>query len=471
MADRTLTPDLCVIGGGTAGIAIVAGAAASGVPAVLVDRGPAGGSRMNRGGLPAYCLVAAARRARAIRQGGEFGLKAASPEIDYGAFIKSVRERMADLGRNESAARLRAMGIAVIKGEGRFTDPNTLEVGHMQIRARRFVIASGTVARMPEIPGLKDTPCFTGEDILELDALPRELMVIGAGATGLALADAFHELGCRVTVVERDWALGREDPEAAAILLQELRRKGITIQEDVKVERVQGTAGNIELEISSKGEKRILKCTALLLATGWKQETDSLGLEAAGIAHDTNGIHSGRGLRTTNSRVFVIGDAQSPHAAGYQARLVLQNILFRRPVKAVADCVPRVVFTTPEFAHVGMLENAAREQYSRVHVLRAPYRENERAEIEREGVGTIKLVTSRWGRILGATIVGPQASEQIAPFALAVAKRMNFRAFYYPVFPHPTLAEIVPQMVTGAMARGLTLPGVRFIIRTLQKLG
>jgi pyruvate/2-oxoglutarate dehydrogenase complex dihydrolipoamide dehydrogenase (E3) component len=471
MAERTLTPDLCVIGGGTAGIAIATGAAASGVPVVLVDRGPAGGSRMNRGGLPAWCLVAAARRARAIRQGAEFGLKPATPEIDFDAFIKSARSRMADLGRNESPARLRAFGIGVIEGEGRFVDANTAEAGDFSIRARRFVIASGTEARVPDIPGLADTPYFTSEGILTLDALPRELLVIGGGATGLALADAFHELGSKVTVLERDWALGKEDSEATGILLQTLRRKGIVIEEDVKVTRVQGGKGNIQIEFSSGGGSRTVKGTGLLLAAGWKQETDSLGLDAAGIAYDANGIESGRGLRTTNSRVYVIGGVHSPHAANYQAKLVLQNVLFRRPVKAVADCVPRVVFTTPEFAHVGMLESDAREQYSRVRVMRAPYRENERAEIEREGLGTMKLVTTRWGRILGATIVGPQASEQIAPFSLAVAKRMNFRAFFYPVIPHPTLAEIVPQMVAGAMARGLTMPGIRFIIRTLQKLG
>lgn len=471
MADRILTPDLCVIGGGTAGIAIATGAAASGVPVVLVDRGPAGGSRMNRGGLPAYCLMAAARRARAIRQGKEFGLKAGNPEIDFAAFIAGTRERMADLGRNESAARLRAFGIGVVEAQGRFVDANTVEAGNVRIRARRFVIASGTEPRIPDIAGLAHTASFTSEDILELNALPRELLVIGAGATGLGLADAFHELGSNVTVLESVWPLGKEDPEATAILLQELRRKGITILEDVRITRAQGAAGNIQLDVSVNGASRTLKGSHLLLAAGWKQETDSLGLDAAGIAFDANGIQSGRGLRTSNSRVFLVGGAQSPHAAAYQARLVLQNVLFRRPVKAAADCVPRVVFTNPEFAHVGILEVDAREQYSKIRVMRAPYRENERAEIEREGTGTIKLVTTRWGRILGATIVGPQASEQIAPFSLAVAKRMNFRAFFYPVFPHPTFAEIVPQMVTGAMARGLTLPGVRFIIRSLQKLG
>lgn len=471
MADRTLTPDLCVIGGGTAGIAIATGAAASGVPVVLVHRGPAGGSRMNRGGLPAWCLIAAARRARMMRQGAAFGLKPAVPEIDFPAFIAAARERMADLGRNESAARLRAFGIGVIEAQGRFADATTVQAGSVRVRARRFVIASGTEARVPEIQGLAGTPYFTSEDILELDALPRELIVIGAGATGLALADAFHELGSKVTVLESLWALGKEDPEATGILLHELRRKGIVIEEDVKIARVQGEKGNIQLDVFARDETRTVKGTHLLLAAGWKQETDSLGLEAAGIVYDGKGIQSGRSLRTTNSRVFVIGGAQSPHAASYQARLVLQNVLFRRPVKAAADCVPRVVFTTPEFAHVGLLESEAREQYSRVRVMRAPFRENERAEIEREGVGTVKLVTTRWGRILGATIVGPQATEQIAPFSLAVVKRMNFRAFIYPVLPHPTLAEIVQQMVAGALARGLTLPGVRFIIRTLQKLG
>lgn len=471
MAQRELTPDLCVIGGGTAGIAIATGAAASGVPVVLIDRGPMGGSRMNGGGLPAYCLAAAAKRARAARQGSEFGFKSASLEIDFGAFIKSTRELTADLGRNESAARVRALGIGVIEAEGKFIDQKTLRAGEFSVRARRFVIASGTLPKVPSIPGLTSTPYFTSENILELDMLPRELIVIGAGATGLGLADAFHELGSKVTVIESDWALGKEDPEATGVLLHELRRKGIKIEEDSKVERAEGNKGAISVGYSSKGENRKASGTHLLIATGWKQETETLGLEAAGIAYDERGIQTGRGLRTTNSRVFVIGGVQSPHAASYQARLVLQNILFRRPVRAVPDCVPRVVFTSPEFAHVGMHETDAREQYSRVSVMRAPFRENIRAEIEREGKGTIKVITTRWGRILGATIVGPNASEQIALFSLAVTKRMNFRSFFYPVFPHPTLAEIVQQMVAGTLARGLTLPGVRFIIRTLQKLG
>ncbi len=471
MAERILTPDLCVIGGGMAGISIATGAAASGVPVVLIDRGPMGGSRMNGGGLPVYSLIATARRARAIRQGGEYGLKPANPEIDFAHFKASTRELMADLGRNESPARLRAFGIGVIEAQGRFTDARTVQAGDFIVRARRFVIASGTLPKVPSIPGLSEALYFTSENILDLDAFPRELMVIGAGATGLALADAFHELGSKVTVIESDWALGKEDPEASGILLHELRRKGIKIEEDSKIERVDGTKGALSVSYASKGENRKASGTHLLLAAGWKPETGTLGLEAAGIAFDERCIQTGRGLRTTNSKVFVIGGVHSPHAASYQARLVLQNVLFRRPVKAVADCVPRVVFTSPELAQVGMSEVDAREQYSRIRVLRAPFRENDRAEIEREGKGMIKLVTTRWGRILGATIVGPQASEQIAPFSLAVTKRMNFRSFFYPVFPHPTLAEIVQQMVAGTMAQGLTLPGVRFIIRTLQKLG
>jgi len=478
MAEETLTPDLCVIGGGAAGATLAASAAAAGVPVVLIERDRMGGANLHRGSVPSQALIAAAKRVQAIRQAARFGITAGEPEIDFGRVRDQVQKMIASLAPNVSETRLAALGVRLIKGDARFIDAVTILVGNLQVRARRFVLATGSSPTVPPIPGLKETSYFTSDSIFGLDERPRHLIVLGAGPTGLELAQAFRRLGAEVSVLEAGRPLDKEDSECAGIVLETLAREGIAIHGGVEiewVERVKRGAGSVHVAFSSAGTKRTIEGSHLLLATGRRPNIDELGLEAAGIEYDAHGIHVGRNLRTANRRVYAIGDAAGglklTHLARWHARQLLRNVLFRARVGAAADWIPRVTFTDPELAQVGLREDEARLRHGRIRVQRWPYRENDRAEIERQGKGMIKLVTTPRGRIVGATIVGAEAGELIGTWALAIAKGMNVRTLAELVLPYPTRSEIGQKAALNFFARSLTNRWVQRIIRALRTLG
>jgi pyruvate/2-oxoglutarate dehydrogenase complex dihydrolipoamide dehydrogenase (E3) component len=478
MAEETLTPDLCVIGGGAAGATLAASAAAAGVPVVLIERDRVGGANLHRGSVPAQALIAVAKRVQAIRQAASFGIAVGEPEIDFGRVRAQVQKMIASLAPNDSETRLAALGVRLIKGEARFIDAMTVQVDNLQVRARRFVLATGSSPIVPPIPGLAETPYLTSDSIFALDERPRHLLVLGAGPTGLELAQAFRRLGAQVSVLEAARPLDQEDSECAGIVLEALTREGIAIRSGVEVERIERvrrSPGSVHVAFSSAGTKGTIEGSHLLLATGRRPNIEGLGLEAAGIAYDAHGIHVGRNLRTANRRVYAIGDAagglQLTHLARWHARLVLRNVLFRARVKAVADWIPRVIFTDPELAQVGLREDEARRHHGRIHIQRWPYRENDRAEIEHQGKGMIKLVTTRKGRILGVSIVGAEAGELVGTWALAIAKGMNVRTLADLVLPYPTRSEIGQKAALNFFARSLTNRWVRRIIRAVRAFG
>jgi pyruvate/2-oxoglutarate dehydrogenase complex dihydrolipoamide dehydrogenase (E3) component len=334
------------------------------------------------------------------------------------------------------------------------------------------VLALASVPIVPPIIGLSRARHFTSDTILDLRELPKHLAVIGAGSTGLSLAQSFRRLGAEVTVLDVAAPLRDEDPECAAVVLDALEREGVSIRSGVAVERVDGRKGSLRLTIAAAGENQSLEATHLLIAAGRHTPVEGLGLALAGIELDAGAVSVGGNLRTTNSRVFAIGDAaggaQPLHTARWQGRLVLGNLLFRVPVRSVPGRSPRFTATDPELAHVGLREDEARRQHGRIRILRAPFFENDRAEIERDSKGMIKLVTTRSGRIVGATIVGAGAGESIATFALAVAQRLNIRSLENPVFPYPSRGEAGQQAALGELASGLTNRWVQRIINLMR---
>jgi pyruvate/2-oxoglutarate dehydrogenase complex dihydrolipoamide dehydrogenase (E3) component len=469
---QTLTPDICVIGAGSGGLSVAAAAAAFGVPVVLIEKGKMGGDCLNFGCVPSKALLAAGKHAQAMRAGVPFGVAAQRPAIDFAKVQGHVHGVIAAIAPNDSKERFTGLGVHVIEGAARFKDKETVAVGDVEIKARRFVVATGSAPAAPPIPGLDQVPYLTNETVFDLTVCPEHLVVIGAGPVGLEMAQAFRRLGANVTVLEAAAPLAKDDPECAAIVLDQLAREGVAIRAGVNVLRVEAGAKPRVVVAAANGEETI-DATHLLVATGRQPNLDGLDLGAAGIKSGPRGILVNKRLRSSNRRVYAVGDVagglQFTHVANYHAGLVIRNALFRLRARVDETVVPRVTYTDPELAHVGLTEAEAAGR--RIHVLRWPYHENDRAQAERETRGHIKVVTTGRGRILGATIVGAHAGELIVAWTLAVTQGLNIRAFAQMVMPYPTLAEIGKRAAISYFAGSLTSPFVRRIITTLRRFG
>lgn len=470
-----LTPDLCVIGGGSAGLSVAAGAAAFGVSVVLVERDKMGGDCLNYGCVPSKALLASAKRAYQMRDAAKFGLRPVEPEIDHKAVAGHVQSVIAAIAPNDSVERFNGLGVDVIKAEARFADRSTVIAGNQRIKARRFVIATGSSPTIPPIPGLDRIPYFTNETIFSNTHRFTHLIIIGGGPVGMEMAQAHRRLGSAVTVIEAERAFGRDDPELVQVVLKRLRDEGIRVLEYARVERVERFGVNIQVIFATQGKTYAIEGSDLLLAVGRTPALASLNLDAADIRYNAKGILVNKALKTSNRRVYAIGDVTGlvnlTHAGNYHASVVVRNALFRLPVKANHATVPWVTFTDPELAHVGLTEEEARKTYGKLQILRWPYSENDRAQAERETDGFLKVIATPRGRILGAGLVGAHAGELIQMWSLAMQKGIPLRAMASFTSPYPTLAEINKR---AAMSYFITLPqspAIRRIVGWLARLG
>ncbi len=470
-----LACDICVIGAGSGGLSVAAAAAAFGQNVVLIEKGRMGGDCLNYGCVPSKALLAAAKRAHLVRTSAKFGIAAAEPDIDHTAVHRHVHDVIAAIEPNDSVARFTGMGVKVIKAAARFLDRDTVAAGEYRIKARRFVIATGSAPFVPPITGLDAVPHFTNETLFDNREKLAHLLVLGGGPIGLEMAQAHRRLGSRVTVIEAGRALSRDDPEMSRVVLEALRDEGIEIREGAKVSRASGTAGDIELTLETAAGRETVSGTHLLVAAGRRPVVEGLGLAEAGIKYAPTGIEVSKTLLTSNPKVFAIGDCigaqQFTHVANYHAGIVIRRALFRLPVKVDETIIPWVTYTDPELAHVGLSETEAAARHKSVSVLRWPYAENDRAQAERTITGHVKVMTTRRGRILGATIVGPQAGELIGMWSLAVSTKMNIKAMTGWISPYPTLSEINKRAGYRFFATAPSSPWVRKAIGWLAKLG
>ena len=472
---ETLKPDICVIGGGSAGLSVAAAAAAFGVSVVLIERHTMGGDCLNTGCVPSKALLAAAKRAQVMRSSDAFGVTA-QPQVDFAKVMAHVQGVIAAIAPVNSEERFTGLGVRVIKGQAKFKDRRTVVAGDIEIRARRFVVATGSTPALPPIPGIDSGPYLTNENIFKLTEQPKELIVIGGGPIGLEMAQAFRRLGSKVTVLEAATPLAKDDPECAAIVLDRLEREGVVIRSGVKVTRIAHAGGSVTVTFAGGGGEETVTGTHVLVATGRKPTTDGLDLDAAGVRHDRSGITVNRKLKTANRRVYAIGDVaagqlQFTHAANYYAGLVIRNALFRLPVRVNNDAVPWVTYTEPELAQTGLTEAKARERKMKIRILRWPYHDNDRAQAERETRGHIKVITDNKGKIVGATIVGIEAGELITMWTLAIAQGLNIRSLTGIVVPYPTLSEIGKRAAIDFFTPSLTSPWVRRIIAWMRIFG
>ena len=408
---EVLTPDICVIGAGAGGLSVAAAAAAFGVPVVLIEKGKMGGECLNAGCVPSKALIAAAARARAHTGADAFGVTMLPPHVDFARVRDHVQGVIAAIAPNDSKARFTGLGVRVIEGEARFKSKDVVAVGDaIEIKARRVVIATGSSPVIPSIPGLDTTPYLTNETVFDLAACPEHLIILGGGPVGVELAQAFRRLGAAVTVLEANAPLGREDAECARIVLDQLTQEGVVLRGGVSVARVETQGQGVAVVLGGAADGERIAGSHLLIATGRRPHVDGLDLDAAGIAHTTPASPSIAGcapaIAASMRSATLPAGSSFTHLANYHAGLVIRNALFRLPVKADDSLIPRVTFTDPELAHVGLSEDEARRAYKTIRVLRWPLSENDRAQTERATRGHIKVITDKRGRILGATIVG-----------------------------------------------------------------
>ena len=472
---ETIKADICVIGAGSAGLSVAAGASQMGASVVLIEKGTMGGDCLNTGCVPSKALLAAAHAAQGFRDAGRFGIGAVEPAVDFAKVRDHVRGVIAGIAPNDSVERFEGLGVRVIQEEARFTGPREVVAGEVAVRARRFVVATGSSALVPPIPGLDRAPYFTNETIFDNATCPDHLIVIGGGPIGIEMAQAHRRLGARVNVIEKLRCLPRDDPEITAVALDRLRAEGVALLERTAVRSVEATASGVAVDTEADGRAGRVEGSLLLVAAGRAANVDGLGLDAAGIDFGPRGIAVDAGLRTTNRRVFAIGDVAGPyqftHMAGYQAGVVIRRALFRLPAKVDYRAVPWVTYTDPEVAQVGMTEDQARAAHGDVKVLRENFADNDRARAERDTDGLIKVMTTRRGRILGASIVGVGAGDLVLPWSMMIARKMKIGAMASLIAPYPTRGEIAKRAAGAYYTPSLFGPRTRWMVRLLSKFG
>jgi pyruvate/2-oxoglutarate dehydrogenase complex dihydrolipoamide dehydrogenase (E3) component len=473
---ETLRPDICVIGGNPGGLSVAAAAAAFGVPTVLVESRKMGGNSLKVGCAQSKALLAAAKRSEAAQSAKLFGVDVRDSRVNFSGVRRHIHLVIAAAAQADSPERFSGLGVRVIDAEAKFKDRNTVVAGDIEIRARRFVIAAGSKPALPEIPGLDTGPYLTSESIFDLRERPEHLIIIGAGPTGLELAQGFRRLGSSVTVLEAAQPLGRNDSECVDVVLAQLEREGVVIRSGMKVVDIAHAGPTVTATIESGGAEQTITGSHLLVATGRSPSIADLDLDTAGVRHERSGIVVNRKLKTGNRRVYAIGECiagapQLTQAANYHAGLVIRNALFRLPVRVNNDCIPWVTFTDPELAQIGLTEARAREQGIKIRVTRWPYHDNDRAQAEGTPRGHIKVITTAKGKIVGVTIVGAQAGELIAMWVLAVARNLDLRAITDLVFPYPTLSEVGKHAAIDYLSPGLTGVWARRIIGWMRIFG
>ncbi len=454
---EVLTPDLCVIGAGASGLAVAQAARRLGASVTVVERGQTGGMSLKAGALALRAFSAAADKAAAIRRGAEFGVVAEAPKVSF----RKVRDHVAETigrGRPEVAAeKLAAQGIELIKGVGAFSDPRTLKVDDTEIKARRFVIATGARQVQPDIPGLLSVPFFTTETIFDNTRKLTHLVIAGAGPMGIELALAHRRLGCEVTVIDPGRSLPQVDPELAEIALRRLRDEGVTLLEESAIVAIQARSQGIGVVVRARDESEQLDASHILVASERLANLADLNLDAARIRRsksDAGALSLTASLRTTNPRVWAVGEAAghapSPHLAEIEADLVVRAALLGRPSRYDPAAIPRLTLTDPPIAEIGLTEAMARSRFrTGFSVLRVSYAENEMARASREGMGVVKLIVVR-GQVLGAGIAGAAAAELAAIFALAIEQKLPATRLAELTAPYPSFADLARQV--GQMA-------------------
>lgn len=456
--------NLVVIGAGTAGLVSAAGAAGLGARVALVEKSLLGGDCLNVGCLPSKCIIRSSRIVADMRDASLFGIEIKEgTEVNFSKVMERMRRIRARVSYHDSAKRFQELGVDVFLGEGRFKDPDTVEVAGKTLRFKKAVIATGARAVVPPVEGLVEAGYLTNETVFSLTRRPERLMVFGAGPLGCELAQAFHRLGSKVTIVEMaPQFLTREDPDAASILADSFKRDGIDVKLNTTVKKVVSSHGEKEVYLNTDGNEEIITVDEILVGAGRAPNVENLNLEAVGVEYEKKrGVKVNDFLQTTNPRIYAAGDIclayRFTHTADATARIVIQNALFMGRKKQSALTIPWCTYTDPEIAHVGMYERDAKERGIEVDTFIHPLKEVDRALADGEEEGFVKIHVRRGSdRILGATIVARHAGEMISEITLAMVGKVGLRTISNVIHPYPTQAEAIKHVADSYNKTRLT---------------
>jgi pyruvate/2-oxoglutarate dehydrogenase complex dihydrolipoamide dehydrogenase (E3) component len=456
--------NLVVLGAGTAGLVTAAGAAGLGARVALVERHLLGGDCLNVGCVPSKSVIRSSRAVADVRQAHSFGTQLPDgAAVDFPAVMRRMRRLRAGISQHDSAGRFRDLGVDVFLGEARFVSQNAVEVAGKTLCFKKAVIATGARAVEPPVEGIAEAGYLTNETVFSLTERPGRLAVIGAGPIGCELAQAFCRLGSEVALIEMaSQLLIREDPDAAQILSNALRRDGVHIRVNTKVQQVTSSDRVKRVHLKSDGREEVISVDEILVGVGRVPNVEGLNLEVAGVEYDQKkGVVVNDRLQTTNSHIYAAGDICSnykfTHTADATARLVIQNALFLGRKKLSALTIPWCTYTSPEIAHVGMYEREAREKGMAVDTFFIPLSEVDRAILDGEEEGFVKVhVKKGTGKILGATVVASHAGEMINEITLAIVEEIGLASLANVIHPYPTQAEAIRKVADAYNRTRLT---------------
>jgi len=442
--------NLVVIGAGTAGLVTAVGAAGLGAKVALIEKHFMGGDCLNVGCVPSKAIIRAARAVAAVREAAEFGVEVPpGTKADFGKAMERMRRLRADISAHDSAKRFSELGVDVFLGQGTFTSPDTFVVGGQTLRFSKAVIATGARAAVPPIPGLKEVPYLTNETLFALTELPGRFGIIGAGPIGCEMAQSFARLGSEVFLVEAEHGiLPREDRDAAEIVRVAMERDGVKLLccgKDLKLAK--GTSG-VHLRVESHGKGYDLEVDQLLVAVGRAPNVEGLGLETVGVQFDKKGVKVNDRLQTAHPRIYAAGDIcstfQFAHSADFQARIVIQNALFKGRARASSLIIPWCTYTSPEIAHVGLYDQETAENGIALDTYTQDLGKVDRAILDGETEGLVRVHACKGtDEIVGATIVAAHAGDLIGELTLAIKSGLGLKTVGATIHPYPTQAEAI----------------------------
>ncbi|OUL34832.1 mercuric reductase [Nostoc sp. 106C] len=475
--------DLVVIGGGTAGLVVAAGAAGLGLglKVALIEKHLMGGDCLNVGCVPSKTIIRSARVVGELWDGKELGINIPKLiDVDFSAVMARMRRIRAGISPHDSAERFQKLGVDVFLGSGRFASKNTVEVGDQTLRFKKAVIATGARAAQPAIPGIEKAGYLTNESVFSLIQRPEHLAVIGGGPIGCELAQAFRRLGCEVVLFHRSsHILNKEDAEAAEILQKVLVKEGIRLVLNSKLEEVVTVTEGKRLYFSSNGHRDSVTVDEILVGTGRAPNVEGLNLEVVGVEYDKqHGVKVNDYLQTTNPKIYAAGDIcmnwKFTHAADAAARIVIKNTLFSPfglgRSKLSSLVMPWVTYTDPEIAQVGMSEQQAKEKGLDVETIKIPFSSVDRAIADGEESGFLKIHHKKGSdEILGATIVARHAGEMISEVTTAIVGKLGLNKLSGVIHPYPTQAEAIKK-AADAYRRTLLTENTKRLLGFLTKL-
>lgn len=461
--------DLCVIGGGSAGLVAAAGAAALGAKVSLVEKHKMGGDCLNYGCVPSKALLHSAKVAQSMRNANDAAISAHVPDVSLEKVMQRVRSVIQAIEPNDSPERFRGLGVDVIFGAGKFVSRQAFKVNGRTLTARKFIVATGSRPAIPAIPGLKEVPYLTNETVFDLNEPVPRLIVLGGGAIGVELSQAFARLGTQVYLVHRGrHILKNEDPDLAEVVEDRLIQESIFLHLGASPVKVEREAGRLRLLIKQlDGTEQWLEGTHLLVATGRLANVENLGLDVAGVEVTNGRVSTDQRLRTANHDIYACGDVVGPyqftHMAEHHAGIALRGALFHLPAKIEERVIPWCTFTDPELARVGLSETEARARGIAYQAYTFPFHEVDRAITDGEMAGLAKILTAPNGKLLGAAIVGPNAGELIHEYVLALSRNLKVGDLANVIHIYPTLAQINRRVANEQLKSKLTPKAKRWM--------